>query len=166
MVVTQTKCSLHFTGPSTKAGDTKDLNEVTSHHKGEGRNRDDPIVKDGESRENIYGDVEDDPQDTPKDDHHQDKAVVVLEERINSTKAVMIALTKGNQTAQTTPTNDAFKKADPKDPGTSNPRKDKGKGKIGETSKKASQTKQRKKSKIANQPPQKKKGNHASGQGN
>uniref|UniRef100_A0A803NLD1 Uncharacterized protein n=1 Tax=Cannabis sativa TaxID=3483 RepID=A0A803NLD1_CANSA len=80
-------------------------------------------------------------------------------------EVVMTALTKRNTTMQTTPITDAPRRVDPKDPRTSNPHKDKRKRIIGETLRKAPSTKQQKRSKIVDQPQQKKKGNHASGKG-
>uniref|UniRef100_A0A803NPR5 Uncharacterized protein n=1 Tax=Cannabis sativa TaxID=3483 RepID=A0A803NPR5_CANSA len=80
-------------------------------------------------------------------------------------EAVMIALTKGTPNMQIPPITDAPERVDPKDPRASNPIKDKGKRIVGETSKKTPLTKQQKKSKTVDQPQQKKKGNHASEQG-
>uniref|UniRef100_A0A803QCP3 Uncharacterized protein n=1 Tax=Cannabis sativa TaxID=3483 RepID=A0A803QCP3_CANSA len=168
MVLTRNKFGLHFTNPNAKAGDTKDQNEATSHHKdqlGKDTDLDARVVEDDELGKNSSDDVEDDPQDSLKDDPRdtlkddcQDKFVddqfnVIMLDKMTRIEVVMIALTNGNPTAQMPPANDAAEKTDPKDLGTSNPRKDKGKGKVGETLKKASQTKQQKKSKTVSQPP-------------
>uniref|UniRef100_A0A803Q5V3 Uncharacterized protein n=1 Tax=Cannabis sativa TaxID=3483 RepID=A0A803Q5V3_CANSA len=67
-------------------------------------------------------------------------------------EAMMIALTKGIPNVQTNPTTNDLGRVDLKDHGNSNPRKDKGKGIIGETLKKTPSTKQQKKSKVIDQP--------------
>uniref|UniRef100_A0A803NI88 Uncharacterized protein n=1 Tax=Cannabis sativa TaxID=3483 RepID=A0A803NI88_CANSA len=168
MVLTRTKFDLHFTGPSTKVGSTSDPHEATSHQKhqcDEDQIRDDLIIEDVESRENSFDDVEDDPHDLPKDapeDVPQDKTArddvggkdrpEKLDHMLTRIEAVMTPMTKGTPDVQTPPTTDAPKRVYPKDPGTSNPRKDKGKWIASETSKKTPSAKQQKKSKNVNQP--------------
>uniref|UniRef100_A0A803QBZ4 Uncharacterized protein n=1 Tax=Cannabis sativa TaxID=3483 RepID=A0A803QBZ4_CANSA len=95
-----------------------------------------------------------------------DQLNAILLRKMTRMEIVMTVLTKRNPAVQTAPTTDALRRVDPKDPRTYNPHKDKRKRVIDETLKKDHSSKQQKKSKTVSQPSQKKKGNHASRQGN
>uniref|UniRef100_A0A803Q9J9 Uncharacterized protein n=1 Tax=Cannabis sativa TaxID=3483 RepID=A0A803Q9J9_CANSA len=71
-----------------------------------------------------------------------------------------------NNPNNTIPWDNNAQKSGLKNSETYDPHKDKGKGKVGETSKKTSPTSQRKKKRTASQPPKKNKGTNASRQGN
>uniref|UniRef100_A0A803NKZ7 Uncharacterized protein n=1 Tax=Cannabis sativa TaxID=3483 RepID=A0A803NKZ7_CANSA len=70
MALTRTKSGLCFIGSSTRAGDSSDPQEVTSHHKshqGEDQNLDAVIVEDSKSRESSSEDIEVNTNYTPED---------------------------------------------------------------------------------------------------
>uniref|UniRef100_A0A803P9V8 Uncharacterized protein n=1 Tax=Cannabis sativa TaxID=3483 RepID=A0A803P9V8_CANSA len=141
MVLTHNKSGLHFTDPNAKAGDKEDQNEDALG--------DD--IQDKTANDNVGG----------KDKPSKTDPMIIMVKKFQLIKNRISQQDKFNEIIL----EKMIRIVDPKDSGTSNPHKDKGKRIMGDTSKKTLTTKQQKKSKIFNQPQQNKKGNHAPGKG-
>uniref|UniRef100_A0A803NR41 Uncharacterized protein n=1 Tax=Cannabis sativa TaxID=3483 RepID=A0A803NR41_CANSA len=152
-----------------RTGAVEDPNKAINCHKKDHTSKK-PIPKnlmaeDDELRENYSDDVRDDHQDSLEDDHqemleddHQDMLAdgdAKKEGDLDETDHVVTMARKNNTIGKT----------NPKNLETYDSHKDKGKVKVGKTSKKATQAQQRKKSKSSSQPQMKKKRNHAYRQG-
>uniref|UniRef100_A0A803NJJ0 Uncharacterized protein n=1 Tax=Cannabis sativa TaxID=3483 RepID=A0A803NJJ0_CANSA len=80
-------------------------------------------------------------------------------------EVVIKALTDACRTTQMAPKNNTTKKVDPKNPVTYDPNKDRGKGKVGETSKRLLMLNSKRNPNLLTNLKRKRKGNHASEQG-